>query len=440
MTARAAWRTAAVPANTMFREDLEKGQGAVYLPTRPDNMLYGFKAQALEELPKFRWSLFNQAAKAGDYGGALDIAARALDEETARHALRKSFSGRVHVSGSHSTCLYVASIFGRFDVIDKVIAIEQLALDDSKRPYEPSPHDHAGTERAVHEKKSTYAAEIHGERMAKALEHKADHERFTAILDAVRDRPGILQVDLPRVVPGRDTKSVTRMVDQLEAAGLVQTKKIGSRIGVWPANHPDGPAVSERREPRWYWYSDLVDYWEGPTPAEWLDPAGTIANIESLMALVEEAAGRPETDEGLRPTILDFLNGGLFEVVPPRLSGGNAVLSESRQLAMAVRGHQDLAETAAIAERIIQDRGAMITTNQKRKWLSAEPRHTHMERMPFTERFRTESPGWLLREVPEPTADSVPVTSFTASGAVTDPDKAAELGAACWLKRTKARR
>jgi hypothetical protein len=423
----------------MFGDDLEKGQGAVYLPTRRDDILFSFKAFALEELPKFRWSLFNQAAKAGDYSGALDIAARALDEEAARYAAMKSFRrGSVHVTASNSTCLYLASIFGRFDVIDKVVAIEKFALDEAKRPYEPSPHDRGETERASYEKNAAYATEVHIERMAKALEHKTDHERFTAILNAVRERPGVLQMDLPRVVPGRDTKAVTRMVDQLEAAGLMETKKVGSRIGAWPANHPAGPAASERREPRWYW--SWADYREGPTPAEWLDPAGTIANIESLMALVEEAAGRPETDEGLRPTILDFLDGGFFEVVPPRLSGGNAVLSESQQLAMAIMGHTDLAEAAAMAERVIQDKGAMITTNQKRKWLSAEPRHTHMERMPFTERFRPGSTGWLLREVPEPTADSVPVTSFTASGAVTDPDKAAELGAACWLKRTKARR
>lgn len=158
----------------------------MYLPARRDDMLYGFRAQALEELPKFRWSLFNQAAKAGDFGGALDIAARALDEEVARYVLMKSFRGSVHVRASNRDCLYLASVFGRFDVIDKAVAIEQLALDDSKRPFEPSRHDHGETERARHEKDSAYATEIHGKRMAQALEHKTDHERFTAVLNAVR--------------------------------------------------------------------------------------------------------------------------------------------------------------------------------------------------------------------------------------------------------------
>ena len=62
-----------------------------------------------------------------------------------------------------------------------------------------------------------------------------------------------------------------------------------------------------------------------------------------------------------------------------------------------------------------------------------------MERIPFTVRFGRQEQGWLLREVPEPTVDSVPVTAFTASGVCTDPDKAVEMGVACWLKMRKAK-
>ncbi len=107
---------------------------------------------------------------------------------------------------------------------------------------------------------------------------------------------------------------------------------------------------------------------------------------------------------------------------------------------MAFWGHQDLNATAAIAGRIIHDGGAETTPNQKKKWQLATPRHTHMERMPFTERFGQQHRGWVLREVREPTANSVPATAFTASGVCTDPEKAAELGVACWLKvkKTKA--
>lgn len=50
---------------------------------------------------------------------------------------------------------------------------------------------------------------------------------------------------------------------------------------------------------------------------------------------------------------------------------------------MAIWGHQDLSEAAAMAEQIIHDGGAVTTPNQKKKWLLTEPRHTHMERMPL---------------------------------------------------------
>ncbi|MDZ4091737.1 MAG: hypothetical protein U1D68_11090, partial [Arthrobacter sp.] len=97
------------------------------------------------------------------------------------------------------------------------------------------------------------------------------------------------------------------------------------------------------------------------------------------------------------------------------------------------------AESAAIAGRIIRAGGAETTVNQKKKWLLAEPRHTHMERLPFTERFGTRQPGWLLREVPGPTANSVPATSFVVPSACIDPEKAVQLEVACWLKRTRKR-
>lgn len=415
----------------------------MYVPARRDDMLSRFKMRALQELPRFRWNLFYRAVGAGNFDNALDIAAQALDEETSRYALMKSSRGGVHVSATHRACLYLASIFGRFDVIDRAIAIEHIGLEDARRPYKPlgyTVHSHNGVEdddqmRARHERNSAGATTVHEERLAQALEHKADHERFEAIVKAVHNRPGTRQIDLVEVVPERDTKSITRMVDQLEATGLVVTKKVGSRIAVWPAGHPDGPTDSERREPRWYWYAG--EYWDGPTPAEWLDPAGTISHIERLMGLVEETERLPGTDDGRKPTIVDFLEEGHFESAPLRLSRGIPVLCDSQQLAMAIWGHQDLSETAAMAELIIRDGGASTTDKQKAKWLLAEPRHTHMERMPFTHHFGASNPGWLLREVPEPTADSVPVTALTAAGAVTNPDKAAELGVTCWLKRRR---
>lgn len=94
---------------------------------------------------------------------------------------------------------------------------------------------------------------------------------------------------------------------------------------------------------------------------------------------------------------------------------------------MAFWEHVDLTEATALAERIIRE-DTETTANQKKKWLLAQPRHTHMERIPLTGQVGRQEQGWLLREVPEPTADSVPATAFTAAGVCTDPEKAAETG------------
>ncbi|NSX37163.1 hypothetical protein HTS88_12215 [Pseudarthrobacter oxydans] len=402
-------------------------------------MLDDFRMSVLGELPRFRWGRFQQAVREEDYLGALDIAAQALDEEAQRYRMTTRASGP-HVVAPDRVALYLASIFGRLDVIDRVIAIEQFALEAARQPYRPQfgdkPDNDLDTVLESHHRRNADAAPVvHGERLAMAIQHKEDHSRFTAILEAVRNRPGILQVDLAGVIPDRDTKSVTRMVDQLESTGLVATKKVGSRVAVWPAEHSDAPSEAERRTPRWYWAVD--DYWED-RPYEWEDPARTTADIEALADFVEEAARQPGIDEGLRPTPLDFLQGRTWHFVSPALSGGYPVHADPEQLALAFWGHRDLEEAAAMAERIIHSGGADTTPNQKKKWLLARPRHTHVERIPFTERFRKDQ-GWLLREVPEPTPNSVPATAFTASGVCTDPDKAAELGVACWLKQRKTR-
>lgn len=79
---------------------------------------------------------------------------------------------------------------------------------------------------------------------------------------------------------------------------------------------------------------------------------------------------------------------------------------------MAFWDHVDLTKAATIAEQIIRE-DLETTPNQKKRWRLAQPRHTQLERIPFTERLGQLQQGWLLRDVPEPTADSVPATAFT---------------------------
>ncbi|ASN19862.1 hypothetical protein CGK93_09390 [Arthrobacter sp. YN] len=224
------------------------------------------------------------------------------------------------------------------------------------------------------------------------------------------------------------------MIDQLEAAGLVATMKVGSRVAVWSADSPDVPPESKRRVQRWAWAFE--DYWE-ERPIEWDDPARTVAGLERLAATVNTAAAQPTSDEGPRPTPLDFV--ARTSHVAPAISEGLPAYYDSEELAMAFWGHHDLVETAAWAKRIIDGGGYDTTANQKKKWLRAIPRHTHMERVPFTERLLNGHPGWLLKEVGEPTANSVPVTAFTASTACSDPDEAVARQTACWIKQKPVR-
>lgn len=402
-------------------------------------MLKDFRRWSLAELTRVRSAVFDKAVRDGDYAYALNVAAQSLDEDAKRYSL----SSNPHVAAADRVALYLASIFGRLDVIDRVIALEELALRESKRPYQPlgyTIHSHNGVEgdaelKVRHEQSNAAAKETHEHRLGQAMEHRQDFERFGAILKAVEASPGIRQVDLVGAVPDRDAKALARMVDQLEATGLVATKKVGSRVGVWPAGHPEGPTPEQLREPRWWWAVD--EYWDEPVPAEWQDPARTIADIEALMALTEEAVNSPGAEEGLQPTPLDFLK-SRYSSASPSLSRGNPVYYDPDHLAIAFWGHQDLGEASAIAGRLIADGGTDTTPNQKSKWLRSEPRHTHMERMACRDRFRPSESGWVLREVPEPTADSVPVTAYVAAGAVTDPAKAADEGTACWLKMRKA--
>ncbi|WP_179017269.1 hypothetical protein [Paenarthrobacter nitroguajacolicus] len=324
----------------------------------------------------------------GRFTEALDIAAKTLDEQAAAYELWLSDpNGRgVHVSAPDRGCMYLASIFGRLDIIDRCIAFEKLGQDEAQRPYQPlgfAIESNNGVEtddqmRIKHDRNAVGATLIHAERLEQALEHKADHARFTAILKTVRRQPGVLQVDLKSAVPDRDAKAVTRMIDQLEAAGLVATKKVGSRVAVWAADAPDVPAESERREQRWAWAFE--DYWE-ERPLEWDNPARTVAGLERLAATVNAAAAQSSTDEGPRPTPLDFIN--RTSLAAPAISEGNPVYYDSEELAMAFWGHHDLAETVAWAKRIIDGGGYDTTANQKKKWLLAKPRHTHMERIPF---------------------------------------------------------
>jgi hypothetical protein len=113
-----------------------KGGTAVYVPARRDEMLRFFRARILGDLPRFRWGLFQETVRAKNYPHALDIAAQALDEEAERYAVRKTMFGSSHVNvaAPDRVPLYLASMFGRFDVIDRVLALERFALDEAKSP------------------------------------------------------------------------------------------------------------------------------------------------------------------------------------------------------------------------------------------------------------------------------------------------------------------
>lgn len=149
----------------------------MYLTARRDEQLKYFRMSALAELSRFRHPVFNKAVRDGDYAGALDVAAQALDEEAERYSLMN----KPHVSAADRTPLYLASIFGRLDVIDRVIALEEVGLREARRPYEPLGYtidSHRGVEgdmelRARHWKDSAFAKEVHEHRLGQAMEPPA---------------------------------------------------------------------------------------------------------------------------------------------------------------------------------------------------------------------------------------------------------------------------
>lgn len=374
------------------------------------------------EVNRFASLAADRALYEADFGTALRYIEAAFEAQ--RLAVEPREGKRRHVSSPNRQYLIVASIFGRSDLIDHAVAMEDLGLQELRRPFESLPPgvtmDVGSVEltdemrRRHHESSLPEWIEMQEDRKRQVLNHKADIERYQAIRDVVAQNPGIQQVDLTKHLPGTDNKNNTRLVDQLEAAGLLATATVGNRVMVWPAGQGNAAKGDRRRSPRWWFGSDPSITPDGMEPTEeWLNPEKWLERAQSLLKLLEEAASDSVADAGRRPTPLDFLDGMPASITATE--GHLAHINEDR-LSLAVWGHIETDAAVRILAKCI-DEGHSVSARDRKKWLATVPRQTHVERIAqaVTSYDGTPRNLWILQEVSEPTEHSVAVTAVSAS-------------------------
>lgn len=366
--------------------------------------------------------LINQAMTQRDFGQALDLVSRNLQLREDKHALWS------HIDYTDRSVLELAAIYGRKDIIEKAMEFELLGIKLAEAPS-LHPEDMA---RAFHARSQSTAIDAHSARLKEQESYLANVSRYESTVTSVVEDPGIRQIDLAKKL-NLETAAATRLIDQLEAAGLVATMKVANRISVWPEGHPNGPSQEQRRTPRWYFGMEPFNSEEPDGLTEESVPS-VVQSIEQLLTMYSEALVDKAADDIAKPTPLDFS----WPPVDLIKSRGIPTHMDSDHRILAFWGHIDLEAASQIAEQLIQDIDKQeLPIPARRQWLKAEPRYVHVERMRVTSNTYTSkgSNGWVLTEVPEASDLSVPVTVVAAAGAITDPAFAATKNTACWLPR-----
>lgn len=272
-----------------------------------------------------------------------------------------------------------AAAVGRTDLIDRAIALE-LSNDDADK-------DNGGH---------------YDGRIAVQKRIRESVPWLASIRAAAEREPGIRQVDLQEHCPGADNRTISRLVDQLAAVGILATEKVGSRVHVWPAEHADAPTGDRLRQTAKAAERELVQS-EG-TPAWQLEPEQALAWAQQVLSLMQADLDNPERGTTLVPQPSDLP--GLWVVAAD--SEGRLCVYQEDPDEMVVWGHVD----EAMMKRILGScwQLAEIPSRRKQKWLGAQVRHTHLVREKRTDAYRAITEFWGLREVREETQWSVPVT------------------------------
>lgn len=296
---------------------------------------------------------------------------------------------------------HVAALCGRTDLIDRILGWCDDTIDAVQSRQWPRDLHHPGIGSLTSQR-----GWAHDARDGVAY--------VDGILAAIREQPGVKQADLRTIITGLTTPVAASWVADLEAVGKVKTTKIGSRIHVWPAGHPEPEGESRPRQFSAVYGRDadlsehvIISYRHALS-----DPVRTCRQLVSLLRTFAEAkADEEQTRNGLKPTPLDFFD--ISDKPTDEACLGHPVLSQIEDPSIAVWGHIDLDEFRQIVSLIVGDKQAFIENvdpvyapylrESLRRLLVAVPRHTHVTRFPTGKE-------WVLAEVPEPTADSVPAT------------------------------
>lgn len=297
---------------------------------------------------------------------------------------------------------YTAVLCGRTDLIDRHLGWYDETIDAIRSHRWPRGIHHPGLDTLISQRERTLA-------------NRDGVAHVQGILAVTREQPGVKQADLRTLIARLTTPVASSWVTILEDAGKLQTTKIGSRVHLWPANHPEpeGQPRPRKSDPPWYGPdAELSEHKIASYRHALRDPLRTYRQLSALLRTFAEAkADEKQTRKGLKPTPLDFFD--LYN--PHSLDGclGHPVISQIEDPSIAAWGHIDLDEFTQIVSLVVEDEQAYIENVDRvyapflreslRRMSAAVPRHAHVTRFPTGE-------GWVLAEVPEPTADSVPAT------------------------------
>ncbi|MGM0931155.1 MAG: hypothetical protein ACQEXN_15820 [Actinomycetota bacterium] len=400
------------------------------------------------QVGRFASSAAQRAMHDGTSERALDLIETAFEAE--KWQLEFDEESKRPVSSPDRQFLRYAAIFGRADLIDHAVAMEEAALEqlragvlapeDDIEGVEFSTYDDAGNEivltaamrRSHYEGALPGWIETHVERRQQAIDHKCDIDTYRTIRRMASEAPGILRTDLAKML-GLDNRTISHLVDQLAATGFLVTGKVGSRVAVWPAQHEDAPTGDGARRPEWEFGQDPSIVLTGlELPPEFVNPARSLNETLGLISLLETAAKDTANDTGPKPTPMDFLDGMVGLLASPE---GHITYMDERRQSLAFWDHIDPVTASRILEVHLSN--SRVPAKDRKKWLKIAPRHAHVERRAHQ---ATGDDGvvevlWLLHEVSEPTENSVPVTVAAVPRAVTVEEAASGQGI-IWLPKS----
>lgn len=331
--------------------------------------------------------------------------------------------------------LAAAALSGRHDLIKLAAAAEKLALshlgDERFTPRQQSWMDDEGFRRelARHRALLGQSVNAHEIRLRDQLQILDDVDAFTVIRGAAADAPGLTQAELYTLLPDYDSKAVSLMVSQLEAAGLLTTTKDGRKVLVWPAGHAGIPPGGTRKvKSPWTFTGKSGAGRMQDRQRRDLKQLEWSQGLERLFAGILDEPATPENVNLLR---LVDLGVNIDD------AEGHFVRADTDKQEFISWGHIDGGQAVRILESIIDKNPRDVTPRQAQAWLKHGPRATYLQAVAHTTDAGCRST--VIRECAEDSAGAFPVTTLEAARRLTE-EEAARSGSIVWLPRAALKR